>query len=76
MQIEQGKFICLYGGEDIEWIRKFTATAKAIAKDARIQLEMLYVGKRNPKEKTQKINGVIVNKNDSCIGNTKNHFII
>jgi hypothetical protein len=35
---------------------------------------MLYVGRRNPKEKTQKINGVIVNKNDSCIGNTKIHF--
>jgi hypothetical protein len=37
---------------------------------------MLYVGRRNPKEKTQKINGVIVNKNDSCIGNTKIHFKI
>jgi hypothetical protein len=36
MQIEQGKFICLYGGEDIEWICKFIAIAKEIAKDARI----------------------------------------
>ncbi|KAH8500044.1 hypothetical protein H0E87_015327 [Populus deltoides] len=65
--IEQGKFICLYGGEDIEWIRKFTATAKAVAKDARIQLEMLYVGKSNPKEKARKINGVIVNENLSHV---------
>jgi len=67
MQIQQGKFICLYGGEDIEWIRKFTATAKAVAKDARIQLEMLYVGKSNPKEKARKINGVIVNENLSHV---------
>jgi hypothetical protein len=37
---------------------------------------MLCVGKRNPKEKTQKNNGVIVNKNDSCIGNTKIHIIL
>ncbi|XP_061985496.1 protein SIEVE ELEMENT OCCLUSION B-like [Populus nigra] len=65
--IQQGKFICLYGGEDIEWIRKFTATAKAVAKDARIQLEMLYVGKSNPKEKARKINGVIVNENLSQV---------
>jgi hypothetical protein len=67
MQIQQGKFICLYGGEDIEWIRKFTATAKAVAKDARIRLEMLYVGKSNPKEKARKINGVIVNENLSHV---------
>ncbi|KAJ6911467.1 protein SIEVE ELEMENT OCCLUSION B-like [Populus alba x Populus x berolinensis] len=65
--IEQGKFICLYGGEDIEWIRKFTATAKAVAKDAGIQLEMLYVGKRNPKVKARKINGDIVNENLSNV---------
>jgi len=63
MQIEQGKFICLYGGEDIEWIRKFTATAKAIAKDARILLEMLYVGKSSPRKEARKINDVIANKN-------------
>ncbi|KAB5545223.1 hypothetical protein DKX38_013335 [Salix brachista] len=55
--IEQGKFICLYGGEDIEWIRKFTAKAKAVAKDARIQLEMVYIGKSNPGENVRKING-------------------
>ena len=55
-------FICLYGGEDIEWIRKFTAEAKAVAKDARIQLEMVYVGKSNPGEDARKINGIIENE--------------
>ncbi|KAK2633633.1 hypothetical protein Ddye_032792 [Dipteronia dyeriana] len=27
------KHTCLYGGGDIEWIRKFTLTAKAVAED-------------------------------------------
>ncbi|THG20302.1 hypothetical protein TEA_015445 [Camellia sinensis var. sinensis] len=34
------KYICLYGGEDLEWIRKFTYIAKAVAKAADITLEM------------------------------------
>ncbi|XP_050131106.1 protein SIEVE ELEMENT OCCLUSION B-like isoform X2 [Malus sylvestris] len=49
--ITEGKYICLYGGEDIDWIRNFTKSAKNVAREAGIQLELLYVGKRNPKEK-------------------------
>ncbi|KAK2636630.1 hypothetical protein Ddye_031422 [Dipteronia dyeriana] len=52
--ITEGKYICLYGGEDIEWIRKFTLTAQAMAKAAGIPWEMLYVGKSNPKEKVRR----------------------
>ncbi|KAL5829285.1 hypothetical protein ACOSQ3_018753 [Xanthoceras sorbifolium] len=52
--IAEEKFVCLYGGEDMEWIRKFTMTAQAVAKVAGIQLELLYVGKSNPKEKVRK----------------------
>ncbi|KAI3793913.1 hypothetical protein L1987_36536 [Smallanthus sonchifolius] len=40
-----GKYIFLYGGDDIEWIRKFTSNARAMATVARIPLEMTYVGK-------------------------------
>ncbi|XP_058195108.1 protein SIEVE ELEMENT OCCLUSION B-like [Rhododendron vialii] len=58
--ISEGKYICLYGGEDMEWIRRFTTTAKAVAQAAGIQLEMLYVGKSNPREKVRKINSTIV----------------
>ncbi|KAJ0007019.1 hypothetical protein Pint_28828 [Pistacia integerrima] len=47
--IEERKFICLYGGDNIEWIRKFTGTAAAVAKAAKIQLEILYVGQSNLK---------------------------
>lgn len=49
------KHICLYGGEDLEWIRKFTALMGAVARAAGIALEMLYVGKSNPKEKARRI---------------------
>ncbi|KAL3511363.1 hypothetical protein ACH5RR_030764 [Cinchona calisaya] len=39
--VNENRCVCLYGGEDIEWIRKFTTTARAVANDARIPLEML-----------------------------------
>ncbi|KAK3006340.1 hypothetical protein RJ639_017489 [Escallonia herrerae] len=47
--VKEDKFVCLYGGEDIEWIRKFTTTAHTAAKALGIQFEMVYVGKSNPK---------------------------
>ncbi|XP_024024009.1 protein SIEVE ELEMENT OCCLUSION B isoform X2 [Morus notabilis] len=49
--IQEGKHICLYGGEDIEWIRKFTRTAKGVALGSGIDLEMLYVGKDRARER-------------------------
>ncbi|GLU03178.1 hypothetical protein SLE2022_203930 [Rubroshorea leprosula] len=57
--IAEGKYICLYGGEDIEWIRKLIALAQAVAQAANIKLEMLYVGKSNPREKVRKNNTTI-----------------
>ncbi|KAK3014847.1 hypothetical protein RJ639_008774 [Escallonia herrerae] len=53
--ISQGKFICLYGGEDIEWIRRFTTLAKSVAQTAGISLEMVYVGRSSSREKVRKI---------------------
>ncbi|KAG7954385.1 hypothetical protein I3843_11G013900 [Carya illinoinensis] len=55
----EGNIICLYGGEDIEWIRKFTTSAKNVAKAANITLDLLYVGKSNAKERVQKTNSII-----------------
>lgn len=55
--LQEGKHICLYGGEDIEWIRRFTRIAKDVAREAGITLELLYVGRRTAKERT--IRGVI-----------------
>ncbi|KAK0573206.1 hypothetical protein LWI29_004332 [Acer saccharum] len=61
--IDKKRLVCLYGGEDIDWIRKFTATAQAVAQVAGITLEMLYVGKGNPKEKVRKNISTIESEN-------------
>ncbi|KAJ8768057.1 hypothetical protein K2173_020997 [Erythroxylum novogranatense] len=52
--ISEGRYIFLYGGEDIDWIRKFTAAARSVAKDADISLQTVYIGKKNPKERVRK----------------------
>ena len=56
-QIQEGKYICLYGGEDIVWIRDFTRAARSVALEAGIQLELLYLGKNKAKE--QKLRSVM-----------------
>ncbi|GJW33268.1 sieve element occlusion B-like protein [Tanacetum coccineum] len=63
VQINDGKYICLYEGEDIEWIWRFTCTAHVVARRAGIPLEMLYVGKSNRQEKVRKINETILIEN-------------
>ncbi|XP_010029068.1 protein SIEVE ELEMENT OCCLUSION B [Eucalyptus grandis] len=52
--IREGKYIFLYGGDDIEWIRKFTTAARQVAMAARIPLEMVYVGKSSKREQVQR----------------------
>uniref|UniRef100_A0A5B7A0L9 Sieve element occlusion N-terminal domain-containing protein n=1 Tax=Davidia involucrata TaxID=16924 RepID=A0A5B7A0L9_DAVIN len=57
--IREGKYIFLYGGDDIEWIRKFTSTAKYVAQAARIPIEMVYVGKSSKREQVRKVTATI-----------------
>ncbi|XP_024023960.1 protein SIEVE ELEMENT OCCLUSION B-like [Morus notabilis] len=62
--INEGRYICLYGGEDMEWIRKFTRIAKDVARESGITLELLYVGKNKGKERiTKNIIDLITNEN-------------
>ncbi|CAL9030900.1 unnamed protein product [Prunus brigantina] len=57
-------YICLYGGDDLEWIRKFTKRAKAVARLAGISLELLYVGRSTAtREQIRKVNKVIKTEN-------------
>ncbi|XP_011013023.1 PREDICTED: uncharacterized protein LOC105117152 [Populus euphratica] len=53
--INEGKYIFLYGGDDDEWVRKFTSSARAVAQAARIPLEMVYVGKSSKREKIRQV---------------------
>ncbi|KAB2085027.1 hypothetical protein ES319_A05G374300v1 [Gossypium barbadense] len=59
--ISEERFIFLYGGEDIEWIRNFTHTVKTVARACGIAMEMVYVGKKNPKENIRR-NMAIINE--------------
>ncbi|KAF4351304.1 hypothetical protein F8388_010858 [Cannabis sativa] len=66
--MNSNKYICLYGGDNIEWIRQFTTQAKLVARALGIELEMVYVGKSNvPKERINKINATILAENLSHI---------
>ncbi|KAF3781513.1 SIEVE ELEMENT OCCLUSION B protein [Nymphaea thermarum] len=53
--ISEKKQICLYGGEDIDWIRSFTSKMKKITKTAGVTTEMVYVGKAHPGTSIKKI---------------------
>ncbi|VVA25852.1 PREDICTED: SIEVE ELEMENT OCCLUSION [Prunus dulcis] len=62
--IEKGKYICLYGGDDLEWIRKFTERAKSVARLAGMSLELLYVGRSTAtREQIRNVNKVIETEN-------------
>ncbi|XP_022926283.1 protein SIEVE ELEMENT OCCLUSION B-like [Cucurbita moschata] len=51
----EGRYICLFGGEDMEWIKEFTMKTKQVAEEAKVDLQMAYVGKNNAKERVRKI---------------------
>ncbi|KAK8672501.1 hypothetical protein V6N13_110869 [Hibiscus sabdariffa] len=57
--IKEGKYIFLFGGDNIDWVRRFTAQARSVAAASRIPLEMVYVGKSNKREQVKKVTGVI-----------------
>ncbi|CAL5370178.1 unnamed protein product [Camellia sinensis] len=54
-RVRDGKYIFLYGGDDLEWIRRFTTRATAVARDARILLEMVYVGNSSKREQVRRV---------------------
>ncbi|XP_077229372.1 protein SIEVE ELEMENT OCCLUSION B-like [Tasmannia lanceolata] len=60
--VKEGRYICLYGGEDIEWIKKFTTAMRHVIQEVRIPLEMVYVGKSNPRERVKKAISLISNE--------------
>ncbi|KAH9607289.1 hypothetical protein KSS87_022501 [Heliosperma pusillum] len=57
--IREGKYIFLYGGDDIDWIRKFTTQARSVAQALKIPLELLYVGRSHNKELVRRVCAII-----------------
>ncbi|WOL00417.1 hypothetical protein Cni_G09130 [Canna indica] len=57
--VREGRNVCLYGGENVDWIRKFTTLMRHVSQEARVPIEMVYVGKRNARERVKKITDVI-----------------
>lgn len=61
-QIREGKYTFIYGGDDVELVRRFTREARAITQAAGISLEMMYVGKSNKREVVRKMCAAIVSE--------------
>jgi hypothetical protein len=66
-QIQEGKYIFLYGGDDDEWVRRFTSKARDVAQEARIPLEMVYVGKSSKGQKIRRVMDKIARENLSYV---------
>ncbi|KAK9203762.1 hypothetical protein WN943_014018 [Citrus x changshan-huyou] len=65
--MKEERFICLYGGNDEAWIRKFRNSAKDVASKAQINWGMAYVGKKNAKKRLEEISSSITKTESSHI---------
>lgn len=52
--VEQGRNIFFYGGDNLDWIRELNSKIKEITSEG-VQLEIVYVGTRNPNEQLRDI---------------------
>ncbi|KAG6423931.1 hypothetical protein SASPL_114339 [Salvia splendens] len=48
--VEENKYICLFGGDDYDWIQSFVKEATTVASEAKIELHMVYIYKKNTRE--------------------------
>ncbi|KAK4489004.1 hypothetical protein RD792_004796 [Penstemon davidsonii] len=65
--IKEEKVICLYGGENMDWIHEFTNKARDVAKAAQINFDMVYIGKNMSRERLRKLNETITtNQHSHC----------
>ncbi|KAH9609041.1 hypothetical protein KSS87_007655 [Heliosperma pusillum] len=58
--IRDERYILMYGGNDIDWIRNFTRQARSITRNMLIDIEMVYVGNRHNKDHGCKVQDVIM----------------
>ncbi|XP_015161770.1 protein SIEVE ELEMENT OCCLUSION C [Solanum tuberosum] len=67
--VEEGKHFCIYGSDNISWIKELNDTLKKI-KSAGIQLEAIYVGYRNPSKVAENILDISIEENSSIFLST------
>ncbi|KAM3303810.1 protein SIEVE ELEMENT OCCLUSION C [Capsicum chacoense] len=60
--VEEGKHFCIYGSDNISWIREFNGSLKKI-KSTGIQFEAIYVGYRNPSKDVEKVLDISIEEN-------------
>ncbi|KAK4437352.1 protein SIEVE ELEMENT OCCLUSION B [Sesamum alatum] len=60
--VKEGKYICLYGGENSEWIQKFTGTILDVSKQAQIQLMMIYANQNDGKNNAAATSNVTLDR--------------
>ncbi|WOL11313.1 hypothetical protein Cni_G20075 [Canna indica] len=60
--VREGRHVCLYGGEDIDWIRRFTTALRRVSQEAQVPIEMVYVGKSSPRDRVRKAINVIASE--------------
>ncbi|KAL1563077.1 protein SIEVE ELEMENT OCCLUSION B-like isoform X1 [Salvia divinorum] len=69
------KVICLYGGENYEWIREFIKTAREVATAAEIKLEMVYIGRaKSSEERVRKLNDIVAGRSEIWNDPTSNWY--
>lgn len=72
--VEEGRNICIYGSDNLDWIREFNATCKVI-RNAGVQLEMVYVGCKDLGEQVRRLLAIIDEElHKSLFSFTKLHF--
>ncbi|RVW72607.1 Protein SIEVE ELEMENT OCCLUSION C [Vitis vinifera] len=72
--VHEGRNLCIYGSQNLHWIREFNSKMKEIT-NAGLQLEMAYVGKRNPSEHERNILATIdLEKLSGSLSFTKIHL--
>ncbi|XP_031104667.1 protein SIEVE ELEMENT OCCLUSION B-like isoform X2 [Ipomoea triloba] len=49
LNIDGKKYICLFGGEEVNWIEQFTELTESTVKDSGISMEMRYIGGSIPR---------------------------
>ncbi|EXB82478.1 hypothetical protein L484_027653 [Morus notabilis] len=49
-RVQEDRYLCIYGSNNKDWILKLNSKMKEITENTGVKLEMVYVGKRKPRE--------------------------